>query len=630
MCGIVGVIYKKNFSAEHIRLNLDQALDEIRYRGPDGKGIYINKNIALGHVRLSIIDLTSNGNQPMLSNNDEYVITYNGEVYNFESLKKNLELDGINFKSKTDTEVILELFKAQGVSSFKNLNGMFAFSIVDQEKNKAYLVRDRFGVKPLYYFIDTDQIIFSSEIKAINTICGQQEINEKALPEWSYYGNTLKASTFHQGVKQLLPGSFIEIDTNTLDYIKQDFWTPKNISRNSNIVKEDSKSIIKKVGNLLEEAVRSQLVSDVPVGIFLSGGLDSSSITALAARNYEKKIDTFSVGFDFELGDGELPKAALVANRFNTNHHEIRISGYDIADITEKMVYHHDGPFSDAANIPLYLLGEKVKSKVKVVLQGDGGDEIFAGYRRYKTLAARPLWKPFVKSFSMFHNAFFNHNEKFYARQRYLNALKRFDEAELMALMLTVEDEENTPMKIFSCDLLERVSNIDPFESYRDCNNKFLEEELVQRMLYTDTQLILPSIFLEKVDRSTMAAGLEVRVPFLDNSLTSYVMALPSKEKIKKGHNKWLLKEAMRGILPDNIIFAPKSGFSVPYNLWLKGPLDELFNDKIEQLKNRNCSVFDWNYIQQLMQENKKGIRNNGFILWKILNLMIWLSNNEK
>lgn len=629
MCGIVGIFNTQDSSVRIDKSTLDEALNEIHYRGPDDKGVYISNNYALGHVRLSIIDLTKNGHQPMLTRSDRCVITYNGEVYNFEKLKTNLEQEGVIFTSKTDTEVILELFEKYGISSFEKLNGMFAYCVVDKTQKKAFLVRDRFGIKPLYYFTDQDKFVFSSEIKAISNICGYQGINEKALSEWSYFGNTLQSQTLHQGIKQLLPGCYIEIDTETLKFKENSYSKSLQTSHTSKVFTKGEKSTVKSVQNLLENAVCSQLISDVPVGVFLSGGLDSSAITAFASKNYARKIDTFSVGFDFEVGEGELPKAAEVAKFCNTNHHEIRISGYDVADVVEKMVYHHDGPFSDAANIPLYLLAQKVKNQVKVVLQGDGGDEIFAGYRRYNTLAMRPLWRPFIRSASKFHKVFFKKNQNFFSRQRYLNALNTEDEAELMALLLTVEDKEITPLKIFNGPVFDRIKVFDPFESYRFLNNKFSKEDLVQRMLYTDINLILPSIFLEKVDRSTMAASLEVRVPFLDNSLSNFVMSLPSNEKIKKGQKKWLLKEAMKDILPANIIHAKKTGFSVPYNLWLKGPLYQLFNDKKSQLQTRNCSLLDWKYIDRLMYENSNGFRNHGFILWKVLNLMIWLSNNE-
>jgi asparagine synthase (glutamine-hydrolysing) len=293
------------------------------------------------------------------------------------------------------------------------------------------------------------------------------------------------------------------------------------------------------------------------------------------------------------------------------------------------MVYHHDSPFSDAANIPLYLLGQEVKGSVKVVLQGDGGDEIFAGYRRYATLSNRFLWWPFAPWAAKLHNVLERNNSDFYSRQRYLNALANPNEAELMALLLTVEDKFHSPLNVFSKSLQERIADIDPFSSYKECNKRFCGEDIVQRMLYTDTQLVLPNIFLEKVDRSTMAASIEVRVPLLDNLLTGYVMQLPSQLKVKRGEKKWLLKKAMENILPDSILYSKKTGFGVPYQLWLKGPLNELFHDKLSQLQARNCDVLNWVYIDRLMNENLTGHRDHSFMLWKVLNLMIWLSNNE-
>lgn len=629
MCGIVGIFCKNKASVEAFREGVNASLDVIRHRGPDDRGILVHNNIILGHVRLSIIDLTRDGHQPMISSDNRYVITYNGEVYNYKDLKQEISHKDINYRSNTDTEVILEYFKLHGVAMFSKLNGMFAFSVIDKKNQKAYLVRDRFGIKPLYYYKDKNKIIFASEIKAIQAIVDNKEINEKALHEWSYYGNTLREETLFKNIKQLLPGCYLEIDTDTLEFKQETYWQPESLLNHyANDSKHDSKKNIKNVRFLLEEAVCKQLVGDVPVGVFLSGGVDSSAITAFAASNYNKQINTYSVGFDFEQGVGELPKAALIAKKFNTNHHELRVTGYDLADTVEKMVHYHDSPFSDAANIPLFLLGEKVKDKVKVVLQGDGGDEIFAGYKRYQTLSTRQFWKPFIGTMSKLHRHL-PHSKKFYLRQRYLNALSSYDEAELMALLLTVEDKNNNPIQIFSQEIQDRISSIDPFKSYRECNNRFINEDMTQRMLFTDTQLILPSTFLEKVDRATMAASIEVRVPFLDNTLTEYVMSLPSALKIKHGQKKWLLKQAMRGILPDDILFSKKSGFNVPYQQWLKGPLNQLFNDKILELQGNGCTILDWKYVARLVRENKEGQRNNSFMLWKVLNLMIWLSNND-
>ena len=626
MCGIVGIIGHSEFDSIESYEILRKSLSEIQHRGPDAEGSLQFENVLFGHVRLSIIDLSQAGNQPMLSKGEDIAVSYNGEIYNYKEIRKNLDTPDSDFISETDTEVLIEFFREKGVESFKELNGMFAFSILDKKKRRVYLARDRFGIKPLYYSIHKNSFIFGSEIKALKKFTEVRNINENALPEWSYYGNTLQSETLFEGIKQVKPGHYLEVDIDTLDIKEFCYWSPKNINKSKFKQVGGLSEIISHTRSLLENAVKSQLVGDVPVGIFLSGGIDSSTVTAFASRHYPRKIDTFSVGFDFENGEGELPKAREVSELFNTNHHEIRVSGYDIADTVQKMVEHHDAPFSDAANIPLFLLGQQMKGRAKVVLQGDGGDEIFGGYQRYSTLAYRKLWKNTINFLSYFHGFTYPKDKTYYTRQRYINALKNKDEAKLMALLLTVEDESQPPLNIFSQNLRERIKHIDPFLQYRLANELFINENLVQRMLLTDTQLILPNIFLEKVDRSTMAASIEVRVPFLDNELSEFVLSLPSDLKIKRGQKKWLLKKTMEGLLPHNILYSKKQGFGVPFGLWLKGPLSELFNDKVLELQRKNIDILDWGYIEKIKNQNTEGHRDHSFTLWKVLNLMIWLS----
>ena len=629
MCGIVGIYSAREDLAECYGSRVESALEAIAHRGPDHQGVYVDDKAILGHARISIIDLTNAGNQPMATHDKHHVVTYNGEIYNFSDLKRDLDVTGYEFQSTSDTEVLLMCFREYGVKAFERFNGMFAFSLLDKINRKAYLVRDRFGIKPLYYKHNEEGVFFASEIKAIKEIVSWEGVNEEALPEWSFYGNSLEDRTLHRNIHQLLPGHFLEIDLETLSCKLESYWTVESVFSKNKISNNSIEPVIQRTKKLMEEAVCSQLVGDVPIGVFLSGGLDSSAITAIAASNYSGSINTFSVGFDFELGEGELPKARKVAELFNTNHHEMRVSGYDIADIVKKMVVHHDSPFSDAANIPLYLLAQAVQEQVKVVLQGDGGDEIFAGYKRYNTLSARSLWQPFIKVGASIHKGLFPRNKKYHSRQRYLNALSSDDEADLMALLLTVEDREWSPLNIFSKDMYHKLEQIDPFESYRRCNKRFSHMEIVQRMLFTDTQLILPSIFLEKVDRAAMAASIEVRVPFLDNALAEYVMSLPSEVKVRRGEKKWLLKKAMASLLPKSVLYAPKTGFGVPYQLWLKGPLRDLFHDSMSQLKRKKCNVLNWPHIEALMKDNAMGCRDNSFMLWKILNLMIWLYEND-
>ena len=277
MCGIAGIICRKNFSAELYRESLNLALDKINHRGPDGRGIYIKNNIGLGHVRLSIIDLSDAGSQPMISNDENHVISYNGEVYNFKDLKNELMLKDSDYKSTTDTEIILEYFKRNGISSFNKLNGMFAFCLIDQVREKAYLVRDRFGIKPLYYSSNENNIVFASEMKAIKEISNINQMNEQVLPEWSYFGNALESRTIYKEVHQLLPGHYLEIDTSSLSVKKERYWSPESLNSKKVQSFKDVSKVVRKTQRLLEEAVCNQLVGDVEVGIFLSGGDTVSS-----------------------------------------------------------------------------------------------------------------------------------------------------------------------------------------------------------------------------------------------------------------------------------------------------------------------------------------------------------------
>ena len=628
MCGITGFILKNKKDSFIYKERIIDALRVINYRGPDDFGTYFSDDVALGHVRLSVLDLSDAAHQPMLDSSEQFVISYNGEVYNFRELKQSLLAQGHIFHSHSDTEVVLENFKAKGVESFSQLNGMFAFSILDKINNKLYIVRDRFGIKPLHYYEDENGLYFGSEIKSIlSLVNGSIDINKDVLAEWSFYGSALGENTFYKNVKKVLPGHYLEINLDTKEINCHSYWLPESLPSKTLKQTGGLSQVVKNVKMLLEQSVKRQLVSDVPVGVFLSGGIDSSAITAFAAKHYEGKLKTYSVGFDYDKGINELPKARKVAKKFETEHHELKISGYDLADTVELLVEHHDSPFSDAANIPLYLLGQKVKNEVKVVLQGDGGDELFAGYKRYQTLSSSWLWRPVIPLLAATHNIL-PHNKSFYRRQRYLNALKSKSDAELMALILTTEDKSNSPLRIFSKDVRKELEKSNPFKAYVKCNQRFKNMDLVQRMLFTDTQIILPDIFLEKVDRSTMATSIEVRVPFLDYDLTDYVMSLPSSLKIKRGQKKWLLKQALIGLVPDDILFGPKTGFSVPYQYWLKGPLNELFYDKLAEIEASGNLLLDGKQIRNLMSEHLSGKKEHGFLLWKTLNLMIWLAKN--
>jgi len=518
---------------------------------------------------------------------------------------------------------VLRAFAKLGANSSKLLNGMFAFAVYDKQAKKVWLVRDRLGIKPLYYRLNEDGLSFASEIKALLALDDRaSRCDLSAVHEWLYYGNTLGERTLYQGIHKLLPGHYLELDLATFSSKIECYWSPiqyAECDKHPGSVDER----IQQTRNLLEQAVKRQLVSDVPVGVFLSGGVDSSAITAFASRHYAGKLATYSVGFDFDEGVNELPKAKATAALYGTDHHELHISGFEIADVVEKMVDHHDMPFSDAANIPLYLLSSRISDTTKVVLQGDGGDEMFGGYSRYTTLSYYKTARALPK-LGRVANALTPRNTQYYRRQRYINALAPDDPAEVMALLLTEEDGRSSPATVFSPEVRRQVMEADPFARYRECQNYFKGEDIVNQMLFVDAMIVLPDIFLEKVDRSTMAVSVEVRVPFLDNDLVDFCMRLSGPQKVRFGQKKWLLKKALKEVVPNDIFYGKKTGFGVPYGYWLRGALKPLFLDQLQTFQSKHPGVLDNAAIQAMYDEHISRRRDRSFLLWKVLNFTIW------
>lgn len=621
MCGITGY-----FNFEEGRDKLIKATSILEHRGPDDSGLFYFKKCGLGHRRLSILDLSNAGHQPMESQTGRFQIVYNGEIYNYLELKSELVNHGISFEGHSDTEVIVNGFELFGNSYFKRLNGIFAIAIFDTQLEKLFLARDRFGVKPLYLYQLEGLVVFGSEIKSILEIFpSERTINQKALHEFLYFGYSLGENTLWSGIKKVLPGNIIEIDSNNSVSITKYWSHQKDIS----IIKTTNTEaeVIKKVYDLLENAVRRQLISDVPIGIFLSGGIDSSAITAIASKNYNDKIKTYSAGFDFDNGNNELPLAAKTAKKFGTDHSELFIKGEDLPNIIEKLVWHHDEPFSDAANLPLYLMTEKVKGECKVILQGDGGDELFGGYPRYHIMHKFKKYSIIFKSLNFLRPVISNKfirdkTDRFYPLFNENNENK-------FAKFLS-EEKQGIPELMYSDNIGNKIKNSNPFQRYIDVAKEFefLDDD-VQRLLWIDTKIILPDQFLEKVDKSTMANSVEVRVPFLDYELADYMLALPSALKVKHGIKKYLLKKALENVLPKEVLYGPKRGFGVPYGNWLKGPLYDYMNSKLHSDYIKDIEIFDYSVLDMRIKEHKLGINNWGFTLWKALNLSIWLEQKK-
>ena len=590
--------------------------DSLAHRGPDDAGIELLGPIGLGHRRLRILDLSSRGHQPMSTADSRLTIVYNGEVYNFQELRRELEDDGIAFRSETDTEVVLQAYARWGLDAFERFNGMFALAIWEADTERLVLARDRFGIKPLYWASTPTGVVFGSEIKAL-LASGRVErrLDTVGLHEYSYYGAALGERTLFSGIEKLLPGRLLLCDKS--GNVQRTFWSAEHVQ----VAKVSAAEAAREVRARLEAAVERHLIADVPVAVFLSGGIDSSAITALASRTYHGSLRTYSVGFDFDRGANELPKARRLAERLSTEHTELHLEGSRVGEVIEALVDCHDQPFGDAAGIPLYLLCQQLGESVKVVLQGDGGDEMFAGYRRYAVLRYAWLWRNAARVKPLL-DAIAPRNPRYDRLARFLDAIGETDGAMRMARLLTQEPFVPSPLAGLSEDLANETSRSDPFLRYRELSERLAHLDPVQSMLHVDASILLPDIFCEKVDRTTMAHGIEVRVPFLDADLSSYAMSLPSPLKVHRGQKKWILRKALRGIVPDDVLDGPKTGFGVPYGYWLRDKLRPMLREVV--LDNALSELFNATVLEKWIEEHRTGLRDHGYRLYKMLSLGLW------
>jgi asparagine synthase (glutamine-hydrolysing) len=560
----------------------------------------------------------------MVSSCGQFATTYNGECYNFREVAQQLRLDGR--RSSSDTEVVLRAFAVEGARSFRRLNGIFAFAIHDRANRELWLVRDRLGVKPLYYAFATDRICFASELSALLVLLGGTPSCETSLlHEWMYYGNALGGKTLFRGIQQVLPGHAMRLRLKDWSVETTAYWS---LSTQCRLPRppERGAALATAVRSKLLQAVQRQLVSDVPVGIFLSGGIDSSAIASFAVEAASNRIRTFSVGFDDPTLPDERPLARRLADRLGTEHHEFVIEGDNLERCVEELVAHHGAPFFDAANIPLWLMARSVAASTKVVLQGDGGDELFGGYRRYHSIHYRQLLralsfasKPLLASLP---------NSRLMQRaRRYANAFGRREIGETIALLLTMEGADETMLQAFGADLRAAMHATNPLSHYLQVAETFSQVDIPRRMSMIDLSIILPDIYLEKVDRATMAHGLEARVPFLDHDLVDFMVRLPADQVTSGGRTKWLLKQALRGTLPDEILERPKTGFNVPFGRWLRGPLQAHFAAHLDAFVHSNPGAVDPSVIQEWIERDASGRFDLSVRLWKVYNLTLWANH---
>lgn len=623
MCGIAGIYLNECLRDEQIAgasRVIERMTASLALRGPDGSGHWVHSHIAFGHRRLSILDLSDLGAQPMRFNERGLTITYNGEVYNFLELKRELKALGCVFRGNSDTEVVLMAYAKWGVAGLKRIEGIFALALWDAKEQRLVLMRDRFGVKPLFYGESAWGLAFGSEIKAVLLAGGvDTSRDDQSLSEYLWYGNTFGDRTFYKGVRAIEPGYWMIVEQGIRKI--EPWWKIEEWLEQPGDYKNFGDAA-DQVRTALDQSVARQLVADVPVGIFLSGGIDSSAIAAAAMQNRDSPLHSYSVGFEYDRGRNELPKAELVAKYLGLTHHELHVSGFQLEDVLLELARAHDEPFADAANIPLYLMCRQLGGEMKVVLQGDGGDELFGGYRRYSLLQNAKWWNWCPKILSRMIRQFGSYGRRI---SRVADSVGNSDSAMRMALLLTMETNFLPPERVFSQDRQRQLRNeTNPFMVYLNAAERFRNHNPVQQMLLTDLTVQLPGQFLPKVDRASMAAGIEARVPLLDERTAKLAIGIPAEWKTKGLEKKVVLRESQRCRLPRVILDGPKTGFGVPYDHWLRTTLQSFAKQHLFNPDFLQSWGIDRRSVESIMSEHVRNLQSGqGFLLWKLLQLAI-------
>lgn len=603
MCGISG------FSWQDETL-INAMNDAIRHRGPDAEGVFCDPQVSLGHRRLSILDLSEKGAQPMTLGRLE--IVYNGEIYNFRHLREELQAKGRKFASDTDTEVVLHAYDEWGEACVERFNGMWAFCIYDREDGTLFLSRDRFGIKPLYYYSDGKRFIFASELKAIRQHAIPFEIDPKGLNFFFYQKYIGDDLTIYQGVRKLRPSENLRVDLKTGEVIRSKYYDlEREVSRCAEMSEAER---LKAIESLVADAVEKRLIADVPVGSFLSGGLDSSLISALIARN-NRDFKTFSIGFREKSYD-ELPYSKMVAEYIGTDHHTeyLEIDEALICEVVGKM----DEPFGDSSVLPTYLLSQLTRKQVTVSLSGDAGDEVFCGYDSYMAhRIARfiPYW--LVRCARVFANLLPPSEKKLsltFKMQKFLNDFAPRLVTRHMRWMATLNDPERSRLL---------GKNFVPSDSLVDLSGG---EDLLDAQL-NDFRYYLPENILKKVDMASMLNSLEARVPFLDHRLVPLVLSLPNKYKIRGLTTKWLLKKIAAGFLPRKITHRPKKGFSVPISRWIKE--SALIGEYLTDERYFQHGLLDRKWVGKMLNAHHSAAQDNARPLWLVFVFNYWWFKNH-
>ena len=623
MCGIAGIFHLNKKPVEERVLKVMNRT--MTHRGPDAEGYYIDNYAGIAHRRLSIIDL-SGGKQP-LSNEDESVwISFNGEIYNFLELKSLLESKGHKFATKSDTEVIVHLYEEYGDKSVEMLQGMFAYSIWDKKQKKLFIARDRLGIKPLYYYFDGNTFLFGSEIKPILKYGKSipKDLDYTAIYDYLTFGFIPAPKSIFSSIKKLEPGYTLSIDLNSKTVKLNKYW---DISF-ANQVKWKENELKEAIISNLKSTVKSHLISDVPLGAFLSGGIDSSAVVAVMSGLINEPVKTCSIGFDNNRVS-ELPYAKEVAELFQTNHYE-HIVTPDGINILDKLLYHYDEPFADTSALPSFYLSQITRQKVTVALSGDGGDENFAGYRRYVLDYAenkvRSVMPSFIRSplFSMLGFIYPKADwlpQVFRAKTTFQNLAKTPFEAYYNTISIYPEIFLN---EILTSDFKTKLDGYTSKSLIKSHYDNADSNDPLDKILYTEIKTFLPDDYLVKVDRASMANSLEVRVPLLDHKFMEFTAKIKPSLKLRKFSSKYIFKKALEPLLPDSILYRKKQGFELPIDGWIKNDIKDIFYDRIFSKNSFISDIIQTEYLEKIWNDHQSGTKLYGNNLWLIFLLEAW------
>jgi asparagine synthase (glutamine-hydrolysing) len=621
MCGIAGVVYFDGRPVE--RAHLKAMGDAIAHRGPDAEGFWLAPGVGLAHRRLSIIDLAA-GQQPLGNEDGSVQVVFNGEIYNYQELRRDLIERGHIFRTHSDTEVLVHLYEEAGDALVERLRGMFAFALWDSHRERLLLARDRLGIKPLYVYRDGEKLLFGSEIKAILAYPGvQKTLDLRALEDYLAFGMVTGPRSIFREIEKLQPAHTLSISRSSSAPAPRRYWQLR--------LEPDPKPTVEewqeRIRDKFAETVKAHLIADVPVGAFLSGGVDSGAVVACASRD-AAPLQTFSMGF-VEKEFSELPYAKQVAERYGTRHTEQIVTPNAVALLDDLSLY-YDEPFADPSALPTFLVSRLAARSVKVVLSGDGGDEVFGGYARYahdlKEAAIRrrlPTW---------LRRGILGPLARLWPKADWLPRPLRLKTALTNLSLDAGSAYANTlsicrpPLRrqLLSADVLHELDGHDPGAAVRDAHGLAASVRPLDGMLSADIATVLPDDFLVKVDRASMACGLEVRPPLLDHELLEMAARIPAEWKVHKGETKWIFKKAAEGWLPRETVWRRKQGFEIPVDAWLRGPLHEMFDSAVLNPTSPVAPLLQRGVIEKLVRSHRRGIGKHGQVLWSLLVLARW------